>query len=381
MFLLSKNPLGRTLVIICLTAAALSIVSAEAFAEIWGVKTSDPFSEPPSTLFRFNTDGQTFTPVGIVTLDGQPVDVDGLAIDAFGSLFAFVPGDASGLLIKIDPATAVATGIGMISGREIRGASFTETGELIGIDIPSSSLVEVDPLTGAQLGDAIPLTLDGSAFAVDAGTDLAIHPDGTAVVSSGSVDVYTVDLETGILTLLMSDNEAMGDGYAPHGSGLAFAADPTDDRLYLYDVNGADEILVYDLMPPFTRDILYTPIIPSYNAGRGDLASFPGDILTAVNDDTPGHGPFIGLTSFPNPFNPRTTLSFSVPEEQDVRVVVHDLAGRHVLTLHQGVLSAGKQRLSWDGNDAGGRAMPAGAYCVRVAGSGWGRSTKVLLLP
>ncbi len=45
MFLLSENPLGRTLFIICLIAAALSIVPAEAFAEIWGVKTDVSYAK------------------------------------------------------------------------------------------------------------------------------------------------------------------------------------------------------------------------------------------------------------------------------------------------------------------------------------------------
>ncbi len=381
MLSISGNRLGRSLNIIFLTAAILSISAGGVMAEMWGVKTHGPFSEPPSTLFRFDADGQSFTEVGIISLDGQPVDVDGLAIDAFQGLYGFVPGDASGLLIRIDPSTALATGIGMISGREIRGASFTETGELIGIDILSSSLVEVDPVTGAQVGDAIPLTLEGETFAVDAGTDLAIHADGTAVISSGLVDIYTVDLETGILTLLLADQEVTDDGIAPHGSGLAFPTDPTDERLFLYDINGVDEILAYDLMPPFNRELIYPDIVPGYNAGRGDLASYPGEFMTGVGDGTPGHGPLIELGSFPNPFNPRTTLSFSLPEEQVVQVAVHDLAGRHVRTLHQGTMPAGEQRLTWEGTDVAGRAMPAGVYLVRVTGADWERATKVLLLP
>jgi hypothetical protein len=37
--------------------------------------------------------------------------------------------------------------------------------------------------------------------------------------------------------------------------------------------------------------------------------------------------------------------------------------------------------LSWDGTDGMGRAKPAGIYFVRVMGTGWQRSVKVLLLP
>lgn len=372
---------GQCLAIIFLSTAVMVLTPEGAVAEMWGVKTSSPFSEPPTTLFRFGADGQSFTAVGEISLDGQPVEVDGLALDAFGRLYGFVPGDASGRLISINPTTAVATEIGVVSGREIRGASFTEAGELIGIDFFSSSLVEVDPQTGAELGSAVPLTLDGTPLAVSAGTDLAINSDGTAVICSGSVDIFTVDLNTGILTLWVTDNVSSTDGFAPHGSGLAFPADSTDDRLFLYDVNGDDDVFAYDPGAAFSRELIYPEIVPGYNAGRGDLASFPGEFLTGVNDGLPGRGPDIGLASFPNPFNPRTTLSFSLSEEQDVRVTVHDLAGRHVMTLHRGALPVGQQMLTWKGCDTMGRAMPAGVYCVRVKGSGWERSTKVMLLP
>ena len=110
-----------------LLVAAIVMTSAisPAEAEIWGVKTHGPMSEPPSTLFRFDEDGDTFTVVGEIRLDGQPVEVDGLAIDIDGALYGFIAGDASGLLVAIDPVTAAASPVGMLGGREIRGATFT----------------------------------------------------------------------------------------------------------------------------------------------------------------------------------------------------------------------------------------------------------------
>ncbi len=71
--------------------------------------------------------------------------------------------------------------------------------------------------------------------------------------------------------------------------------------------------------------------------------------------------------AFPNPFNPSTTLAFTLPRSAAVRLTVHDLAGRLVRTLVDGELPAGSHRVVWRGDDADGRPVGAGLYFVRVA--------------
>jgi hypothetical protein len=87
------------------------------------------------------------------------------------------------------------------------------------------------------------------------------------------------------------------------------------------------------------------------------------------------------LAAWPNPFNPRTTVVFSLPAAQTVEAAVFDLAGRRVRTLHQGPLGAGEQRLAWQGLDTAGKRAPAGVYLVRVVGDRWQESVKVVLAP
>jgi len=362
-------------------AAAFVALTAvgPAIAEIWGVKTQGPFSQPPSTLFRFDEDGGTPTVVGEIALEGLPVDVDGLAVDAEGAIYAFVPGDASGQLVIIDPVTAAASPVGMLSGREIRGATFTETGELIGVDMFESALVQVDPTTGQQMGLAVPLTLDGEPFSVGSGTDLAIDRSGVAVLSDGTLEIYEVNLETGAVTLLLEDAEPGEDGIQLYGAGVAFSTQPADQRLFLFDVNGDDDVFAYALEEPFERVLVYANIISSYNAGRGDLASFPS-VPVAVPD---GHGeaperPRL-LPNFPNPFNPHTTITFSVPSNEHVKIAVIDLAGRHLATLTDRDYAAGSYSVSWDGLDKRGRAMPSGTYLVRLKSRSGVEARKVML--
>jgi hypothetical protein len=68
----------------------------------------------------------------------------------------------------------------------------------------------------------------------------------------------------------------------------------------------------------------------------------------------------------PNPFNPSTTLQFSLSRDSQVRLTVHDLKGRAVRTLVAGDRPAGDHSVVWDGRDDGGEAVGSGVYFVRV---------------
>ncbi len=89
----------------------------------------------------------------------------------------------------------------------------------------------------------------------------------------------------------------------------------------------------------------------------------------------------LALTVAPNPFNPRTSISFDLPRAQDVEAGIYDVSGRLVRVLQRGAMAEGRQRLDWDGSNDGGVRMGAGVYLVRVRGEGWRHSAKLTLLP
>ncbi len=344
--------------------------------DIWGVKTHDPLSGPPSTLFRFASDGSAFATIGVITLDGHQVDVDGLAVDADGRLFGYVAGNASGQLIAIDIATAVATAVGSpLSGREIRGAAFDRDGMIVGIDIFAGGLAWVDPSTGLPTAPDVPLTLDGNAFAPAFGTDLVIATDGRAILVSGPL--FEVDLATGVLTELHDDQVPGPDGILVHGAGLALPADPGDGRVVLYDVNAEDDVFIYELAAPHDRALLFGDIVPGYNAGRGDLASYPREIEVGVAPVPAGQQL---LAASPNPFNPRTEITFRLATAGPAELAVFDVRGRLVRVLRDGVISAGEHRATWNGRDHLGRAAPSGTYVYRLVTSSGVESRKMTLV-
>jgi len=69
----------------------------------------------------------------------------------------------------------------------------------------------------------------------------------------------------------------------------------------------------------------------------------------------------LGIQVAPNPFNPRTVMALTGVNGQWGEVVIHDLRGRRVRTLHRGALEPGLS-LTWDGADDTGRAVPSGTY-------------------
>ena len=64
----------------------------------------------------------------------------------------------------------------------------------------------------------------------------------------------------------------------------------------------------------------------------------------------------------PNPFNPRTTIEFSLTRAGQVRLSVFDLQGRLV---HE-TRAAGRHTVAWNGTDDRGQAVPAGTYLYRL---------------
>lgn len=71
--------------------------------------------------------------------------------------------------------------------------------------------------------------------------------------------------------------------------------------------------------------------------------------------------------NYPNPFNPATAITFDLPEETNVELVVYNLLGERVNTLSDGKFKAGTHRVTWAGRDDNGREVPSGVYLYRLS--------------
>ncbi len=85
----------------------------------------------------------------------------------------------------------------------------------------------------------------------------------------------------------------------------------------------------------------------------------------ATAADSP-NGRFALQQNLPNPFNPNTTIQYSLAASGPVSLKVYDLRGREVRTLVSGVQDAGPQSIQWNGVDNGGRGVSSGTYLYRL---------------
>jgi hypothetical protein len=91
--------------------------------------------------------------------------------------------------------------------------------------------------------------------------------------------------------------------------------------------------------------------------------------------------PYALLPAYPNPFNPSTTVAFTLPRDSRVRIDVFDVAGRRVRTLvADEVLGAGRHDRVWDGLDHDGRSLSSGVYFARLQADGFGQTRKLTLV-
>ena len=84
--------------------------------------------------------------------------------------------------------------------------------------------------------------------------------------------------------------------------------------------------------------------------------------------------------NYPNPFNSRTHLSFSLPDDQPVELAVYDLLGQKLAVLVAGARESGFHSVEWDGRDDEGRLLASGSYLYRLRAGPHRGVGKLLLL-
>ena len=91
---------------------------------------------------------------------------------------------------------------------------------------------------------------------------------------------------------------------------------------------------------------------PEGGTGVGDMPDASGAV-----------GPAARLfAARPNPFNPETSIGYSLDGDGTVALAVYDVAGRRVRTLVSGLVPAGDHVVAWDGVDDRGASVASGVY-------------------
>ena len=120
--------------------------------------------------------------------------------------------------------------------------------------------------------------------------------------------------------------------------------------------------------------------------------SFDGDDdrVEIINNSTQGltEFSFLGVTSisdvpqefslseaYPNPFNPSTTIDFSVPTESVVNIGIYDVSGRNIKTLVDDTYQPGYYSIVWDGS-----GHSSGVYFVKMTSESYTQTQKLMMI-
>ncbi len=130
------------------------------------------------------------------------------------------------------------------------------------------------------------------------------------------------------------------------------------------------------------------------NDGYADLAasSWFGDVTVFMNEsrlpagiDNPADQRPLPLQfelnqNFPNPFNPGSTITYSLPVRSHALIEIYNVLGQPVRQLVDQTKSAGTYSVVWDGTDDFGRAAATGIYFYRLQAGNFVETRKMVLL-
>lgn len=269
------------------------------------------------------------------------------------------------------------------------------------IDADGSSILDHASVGNSLWQLAIDPNFGGYLFLTDRGSDQvrAIDPETLQQVQAIDVgdDPWGIDVDESMVVVTCEDSHDFyiidGYSFSVMQVDLAPDADPRDVNIETGFVTVGDKTLlggaayicggitsegsllyVVDL---YSGEFLDVVVVPGTNTNV--VAVEPQWFLSSPVEDLPAADGFV-VQAAPNPFNPRTTISFALDQEAAVRLAIFDLAGRMVRFVDGGTRGPGIQNMEWDGKDRSGRSLASGNYLVVVqAGEAFSR-TKVTLV-
>jgi hypothetical protein len=114
-----------------------------------------------------------------------------------------------------------------------------------------------------------------------------------------------------------------------------------------------------------------------FNGAAPDLGVFETPPVTSLAPNRSLPVSFVVLRSYPNPFNPATTLDYEIPAPGKVTVRIYSLVGHLVHRIDRDHSGPGRYQVRWDGTGAGSLPVASGVYLAAIR---YGLHTSVLKL-
>jgi len=115
------------------------------------------------------------------------------------------------------------------------------------------------------------------------------------------------------------------------------------------------------------------PIGSHPDIGAYESDKLPTQIIKTIDSEIPPHFALHG--NYPNPFNPRTTISFQVPELSFVNISIYDINGRMLETIMNEKVEPGYHAINWNGDH-----YSSGVYFYKITAAQFSATGKCLLI-
>lgn len=214
-----------------------------------------------------------------------------------------------------------------------------------------------------------------------------------SIAVSGNV-VYVVDYYPGVVIIDFSDPANPGQiGSIETNTNSFYSLCQVDgNKLFLTDSYWS-EIGIYDIMIPLSPVLISKYRFNHDTSGIAKSGSVlctangrPGGVMfhnfTMMDSDDESTPPVSGLSlgNYPNPFNPSTTIRFTLPDHARVNLNVYNARGQLVRILLAQNLSSGQHQVVWSGIDQYGERVSSGLYVVRLSAGNETLLRKILLI-
>ncbi|HNW24669.1 MAG TPA: choice-of-anchor J domain-containing protein, partial [Candidatus Cloacimonas sp.] len=107
------------------------------------------------------------------------------------------------------------------------------------------------------------------------------------------------------------------------------------------------------------------------------------DVTVAGNDINDPEIPVVATAlnnNYPNPFNPETTISYSVKDREPVTIGIYNIKGQLVKTLLKGIQEPGNHTIVWNGTDENGRSVSSGVYYYKMQAGKYSSTKKMIMM-
>ncbi|RMG38368.1 MAG: T9SS C-terminal target domain-containing protein [Methanobacteriota archaeon] len=142
-------------------------------------------------------------------------------------------------------------------------------------------------------------------------------------------------------------------------------------------VAGAPAIDTGDDIPEVTEDFEGNPRI----SGQYDVGAYEyqpvTELISAVDRLI---GDYELHQNFPNPFNPTTTISFTLRRSARVHLDIYNILGQRIASLVNETLPVGNYQIRWNGVDERGNALPSGVYFYRMQANAFSVTRRMMLV-